>query len=234
VLCLTKPTSFGCCRFSPLLLRSSSYLSSSSPCHGLDNMYHKHEAQLMAPTCQGLLSFIILYGPWLETSVFCIFCPCKNIFPCWRLNPVYSITIWLMLKVCLVCFIYFLSWYVQGQLLYKKAWPIHIQMLAVNHQTEPRNPNGGVRGGTEGAEGVCSPIGRTPQSTQGLNHQPKGTHGGTHGSSSICSRRWPCQASMGGEAFGPEKAWCPSVGECQGGEEEMGRLWRTLIEAGEG
>jgi hypothetical protein len=44
-------------------------------------------------------------------------------------------------------------------------------------------------------KGVCSPIGWTtkwtnqyPQSSQGLNHQPKSTHGGTHGSSCICSR----------------------------------------------
>jgi uncharacterized protein YqcC (DUF446 family) len=45
-----------------------------------------------------------------------------------------------------------------------------------------------------------------PQSSQGLNHQFKSTHGGTHGSSRICSRGWPCQASMGGEALGPVKA----------------------------
>jgi hypothetical protein len=31
-------------------------------------------------------------------------------------------------------------------------------MLATNHQTEHRNPNGGVRGRTEGAEGVCNYI----------------------------------------------------------------------------
>jgi hypothetical protein len=28
----------------------------------------------------------------------------------------------------------------------------------------------------------------------------------THGFSHICSRGWPCQTSMGGEALGPEKA----------------------------
>jgi hypothetical protein len=43
-------------------------------------------------------------------------------------------------------------------------------------------------------------------SSQGLNHQPKSIHGGSHGSSCICSRGWPCQASMGGEALGPVKA----------------------------
>ena len=85
--------------------------------------------------------------------------------------------------------------------------------------------NGGATERTEGAEGACSPIGGTtiwanqyPQSSQGLNHQPKSTHGRTHGSTWICSRGWLCWTSKGGEALGPEKAWCPSVGECQGGE----------------
>jgi hypothetical protein len=66
---------------------------------------------------------------------------------------------------------------------------------AANHWTEHRVPNGGVRERTEGAEGVCNPIGRTTistnqilQNSQGLNHQPKSTHGGTHGSSHIYSR----------------------------------------------
>jgi hypothetical protein len=36
-----------------------------------------------------------------------------------------------------------------------------------------------------------------------------------HGSSHICRRGWPCRTSMGGEALGPMKAQCPSVGECQ-------------------
>jgi hypothetical protein len=34
-------------------------------------------------------------------------------------------------------------------------------MFISNHQTEHRNPERGVRGRTEGAEGVCNPIGRT-------------------------------------------------------------------------
>jgi len=59
-----------------------------------------------------------------------------------------------------------------------------MRMLAANHQTEHGDPNGGVRERTEGAEGVCNFIGRTtisanqsPQSSQGLNHQPKSIHG---------------------------------------------------------
>jgi hypothetical protein len=38
-------------------------------------------------------------------------------------------------------------------------------MLAINHWTEYKDPNGGVRGRTEGDEGVCNPIGRTAVST---------------------------------------------------------------------
>jgi hypothetical protein len=58
----------------------------------------------------------------------------------------------------------------------------------------------------------------------GLNHQSKKTHGGTHGSSFICSRGWPSQSSMGGEALGPVKALGPSIGECQGQEAGEGGL----------
>jgi hypothetical protein len=35
-----------------------------------------------------------------------------------------------------------------------------MQMLETNHMTEHRDLNGGVRGRTEGAEGVCNLIGR--------------------------------------------------------------------------
>jgi hypothetical protein len=40
----------------------------------------------------------------------------------------------------------------------------------------------------------------------------------------ICSRGWPCWSSMGGEALGPVKALCPTVGECQGQEVGVGGL----------
>jgi hypothetical protein len=56
----------------------------------------------------------------------------------------------------------------------------------------------------------------SPQSSLGLNHQSKKTHGETHGSSCICSRGWPGQSSMGGEAVGPVKVLCPSIGEGAG------------------
>ena len=58
----------------------------------------------------------------------------------------------------------------------------------------------------------------------GTNHQPKSTHGGTHGFSCICSRGWPSRISVGGEALGPKKALCPSMGECQDQEAGVGGL----------
>jgi hypothetical protein len=39
------------------------------------------------------------------------------------------------------------------------------------------------------------------------------SHGGTCVSSCICSRGWPSQSSMGGEALGLMKVLCPSAGE---------------------
>jgi hypothetical protein len=38
----------------------------------------------------------------------------------------------------------------------------------------------------------------------------------------ICSREWPSWTPMGGEALGPVKALCPSIGECQGQEVGVG------------
>jgi hypothetical protein len=68
------------------------------------------------------------------------------------------------------------------------------------------------------------PVLTPPLSSLGLNHQSKKTHGGTHGSSCICSRGWPCWTSMGGEALGPVKVLCPSIGECQDREVGVGGL----------
>jgi hypothetical protein len=41
------------------------------------------------------------------------------------------------------------------------AWQIQKWMLTVIYWMEHRAPNGGVRESTQGAEGVCNPIGRT-------------------------------------------------------------------------
>ena len=40
----------------------------------------------------------------------------------------------------------------------------------------------------------------------------------------ICSRGWPSQSSVGGEARGIMKIICPSTGECQGQEAGVGGL----------
>jgi hypothetical protein len=40
----------------------------------------------------------------------------------------------------------------------------------------------------------------------------------------MCSRGWPSQSSMGGEALGPVKILCLSIGECQGQEARVGGL----------
>jgi hypothetical protein len=70
------------------------------------------------------------------------------------------------------------------------------------------------------------------QSSQGLNHQPKSTCDGTNGTSCICSKGWPSWSSMGGEALGPVKALCPSIGECLG--QEAGVVGLMSRERGEG
>jgi hypothetical protein len=99
------------------------------------------------------------------------------------------------------------------------AWQIQKRMLTAIHWTEHRNPNEGAGESTQGAEGVFIPIGGTtwtsqyPQSSQGLNNQPKSIHGGTHGSSCRCSRGWSSRTSMGEDALCPMKALCLSVGE---------------------
>ena len=55
-------------------------------------------------------------------------------------------------------------------------------IIAPNHHTEHRDPNGGIVGRIEESEGVCNSVGQTtistnqiPQSSRGLNYQPKFT-----------------------------------------------------------
>ena len=90
-----------------------------------------------------------------------------------------------------------------------------MRMHEANHLTKCRDPNGGVRGRTEGDERVCNPIGETISTNQTPQSTNQSTHGGTHGSSRICSRGWPYGTSMGGEVLDPMKAQCPSAGEYQ-------------------
>jgi hypothetical protein len=56
-------------------------------------------------------------------------------------------------------------------------------ILAVNHQTELRDPGGGAGRRTGGAEGNCNLIGRTisagwtTEFSQGVDHQPRSVQG---------------------------------------------------------
>ena len=56
-------------------------------------------------------------------------------------------------------------------------------MIAVNHWTEHRVPDGGVEEGTEGAEGVCIPMegamvstSQTPRNSRGLESSNQRIH----------------------------------------------------------
>jgi hypothetical protein len=82
-------------------------------------------------------------------------------------------------------------------------------MIAANDWTELGVSNRGVRERSEGIEWDCNPTGRTTISTnqspkrfQGLSYQQRSTHGSRY----ICSKGWPCHASMEGEVLGPIKA----------------------------
>jgi hypothetical protein len=90
-------------------------------------------------------------------------------------------------------------------------------MLTVIYWMEHRVPNERARLSTQGAEGVCNPIGALQQYE--LTSAPR-----AHVSSCICSRGWPSQPSMGGEALGLTKIICPITGECQGGVVGVGGL----------
>jgi hypothetical protein len=79
-------------------------------------------------------------------------------------------------------------------------------MLTVISWMEHRAPNEGARGSTQGAKGVCNPIGGTTILT---NQYPLSC---------------PSRSSVGGEAFGIAKIVCTSTGECQGQEAEVGGL----------
>jgi hypothetical protein len=68
---------------------------------------------------------------------------------------------------------------------------------------------------------------KTKQNKTTTTTTTKNTPGGICGSIYICSREWPSQASMGGEALRPLKALCPSIGECQAQE------WGWVGEHGE-
>jgi hypothetical protein len=63
-------------------------------------------------------------------------------------------------------------------------------MPAANQWTEHGVPSGGVGEGTEGTEGVCSPMEGATVSTGWISWSSRGLD--HHGSSSICGRGRPC------------------------------------------
>jgi hypothetical protein len=84
--------------------------------------------------------------------------------------------------------------------------------------------DGGVGEGTEGVEGVFSPIKfatvltcQTLWISEGLDHQPKHTHGETHCAVCIYGKGWPCWTSERREALGTEGVQYRSFGESQDG-----------------
>jgi hypothetical protein len=101
-------------------------------------------------------------------------------------------------------------------------------MFAANHWTEHGVPDGGVEEGSEGAKGVCSPMGggatvssgQMPCSSCGLVHQPKYTWWDLW----VQPHIWQKMSLLDimEAAHGPEGVRCPSVGECQGGKMGVG------------
>ena len=74
-------------------------------------------------------------------------------------------------------------------------------MLTVIYRMEHRAPNGGARESTQGAKGICNPIGGT---TLWTNQYP-----GALDSSCICIKRWPSWPSLEREAHWTCKLYMP-------------------------
>jgi len=109
---------------------------------------------------------------------------------------------------------------------------IQRRMLAANHWTENRVPNGGIRERIEGAEGACNLIRTTiptNQSSQGLNPYLKTTHGQTHGSSCIYSRGWLVQPQWEWKSL-VLPGWIPPV---QGKVREGWEVGKQVVGDGE-
>jgi hypothetical protein len=86
---------------------------------------------------------------------------------------------------------------------YAGAWQTQKWMLTVSYWMDHRAPNGGARESTQGAKGVCNPIGGT---TIWTNQYPLPR---AYVSSCICSRRWLSQPSLGREAPWYYKLYMP-------------------------
>jgi hypothetical protein len=74
-------------------------------------------------------------------------------------------------------------------------------MFTVSYWMDHRAPNGGARESTQGAKGICNPIGRT---TLWTNQYP-----GALDSSCICIKRWPSRPSLEIEAHWTCKLYMP-------------------------
>jgi hypothetical protein len=74
-------------------------------------------------------------------------------------------------------------------------------MLTVSYWTDHRAPNGGAREITQGAKGICNPIGGT---TLWTNQYP-----GALDSNCICIKRWPSRPSLEREAHWSGKLYMP-------------------------
>jgi hypothetical protein len=84
---------------------------------------------------------------------------------------------------------------------YARSWQIQKWMLTVIYWMDHRAPNGGARESTQGAEGVCNPIGGKHYE---LTSTPRALD-----SSCICSRRWPSRPSLGREVPWSWKLYMP-------------------------
>jgi hypothetical protein len=116
------------------------------------------------------------------------------------------------------------------------------QMLEANHWTEHRVLNGGVIERTEGAEGVCNPIGRTtistnqiPQSSQRVHMEGPMTLATYVAEDGLVRHQWDFEGSMpqwrGIPGQGGGSVW---VGEhrhrsrVKGGGSKKPRKWITI------
>jgi hypothetical protein len=103
-----------------------------------------------------------------------------------------------------------------------RHWQTQKWMLTVSYWMDYRAPKGGARESTQGAKGICNPIGGTTLWT----HQ----YPGALDSSCICIKRWPSRPSLEREAPCSCKLYMPQyrgmpgprsrsewVGEWEGG-----------------
>jgi hypothetical protein len=100
-------------------------------------------------------------------------------------------------------------------------------MLTVSYWMDHRAPNGGARESTQGAKGICNPIGGTTLRT---NQYP-----GALDSSCICIKKWPSRPSLEREAHWTRKLYMPQYRGTPGpkkwewvGREVGGRVWGTF------